>query len=101
MAVFRAIQSCDTEALSTRIVGRGLVDLQWRLPAAPDVPELLRYCPSALSIAAFFDARDSLTFLLSNQAKIDVSDRHVFLGFMAFSFRFPFSASLCSIARLS
>jgi hypothetical protein len=103
LAIFRAIASNDVNFLLDHVITPGHVSLQWPLPHASDVPDLLSYSPPALSIAAYLGASDAFSYLLLNHADPNQPDRVSFISIMAFflfNIAFPFILPVAVAIRI-
>jgi ankyrin repeat protein len=94
MAVFEAIRDSNITMISDRFASvRDLMNVHWDLNKRPEVSELLWYCPTALSMAAYLGSREIVTYLLSNGADPAVPDRvgFSFIMFFRLFWRFSFA----------
>lgn len=74
LAAYEAIRDSNCEEMNSLIISKNLIDAHWDLSAIGDIPDALKRCPPAISIAAYF-SNDSYSFLLANGASLKIPDK--------------------------
>jgi hypothetical protein len=72
--IYKAIISNDIAFIVQHVATPGYTRERVPLPRSPEIPELLHYGPTPLSIAAYTGATESFSYLIVNGAHVEDGD---------------------------